>query len=231
MADEPLILKTSLIPLTTLFVTNLSADEFIALLSEKRAAAPGLFDQLPCILSLSAYTESTLPLNRLCRICREQGVLPVGVSGLTTGWEQQIESEGLAIFSPVTKRSSPPSTEPPDPSVGETHAIPETLVHEGNVRSGQQLYSQSDLIIVGNVSAGAEVVAKGNIQIFGHLRGRALAGVANNEKALVSCYQFDAELVSIAGHYQVFDAPPAQQHNEPMIIQLKEKKLVYTSVR
>ena len=78
------------------------------------------------------------------------------------------------------------------------------------IRSGQQVYAQGgDLIIAASVSPGAELLADGNIHVYGTLRGRALAGINGNENARIFCYGLEAELVSIAGQYKVFE-----EHNE-----------------
>jgi septum site-determining protein MinC len=93
-----------------------------------------------------------------------------------------------------------------------------------NVRSGQQIHFDGDLVIQGMVNAGAEVLATGNIQIMGSLRGKALAGLRGDEQAYVSCAQFYAEMVSIAGQYQLFD--DAKYQGQPVVIRLQSDKIV-----
>jgi septum site-determining protein MinC len=88
----------------------------------------------------------------------------------------------------------------------------QSLVITDPVRSGQQIYARdTDLIVLAPVSHGAELLADGNIHIYGSLNGRALAGVQGNEKCHIFCKKLDAELIAIAGHYQVKEdiiAPP-----------------------
>ncbi|MFU8831125.1 MAG: septum site-determining protein MinC [Wenzhouxiangella sp.] len=80
---------------------------------------------------------------------------------------------------------------------------------DGPVRSGQQIYARdTDLVIAGSVSAGAEVIADGSVHVYGSLRGRALAGAGGNESARVYSLDFQAELVSVAGNYKVFEELP-----------------------
>src|SRR5699024_4222315 len=67
-----------------------------------------------------------------------------------------------------------------------TEAI-ETVVIEQPVRSGQQVYSRGDLIVLNSVSTGAELMAEGHIHVYGNLRGRAMAGVRGNETARIFC--------------------------------------------
>lgn len=53
----------------------------------------------------------------------------------------------------------------------ETNDIPKTLVLHRNVRSGEEIISNSDITIFGNVNSGAIVQSMGNIQIFGEING------------------------------------------------------------
>ena len=57
------------------------------------------------------------------------------------------------------------------------------------IRSGQQVYSPGDLVIVSSVSPGAELLAEGNIHVYGTLRGRALAGINGSRSARIFCHQ------------------------------------------
>ena len=74
------------------------------------------------------------------------------------------------------------------------------------IRSGQQIHHNGDLIITAPVSPGAEVLAGGNIHAYGPFRGRALAGINGNDNARIYCTHFEAELVSIHGHYKLAPA-------------------------
>nr|MDQ2693913.1 septum site-determining protein MinC [Pseudomonadota bacterium] len=95
------------------------------------------------------------------------------------------------------------------------------------VRSGQQMYApDGDLILLGTVNAGAEVLADGNIHIYGHLRGRALAGARGNREARIFCQSLEAELVSIAGRYRVFEEMDAEVRGTPTQIFLADDRLI-----
>jgi septum site-determining protein MinC len=99
-------------------------------------------------------------------------------------------------------------TEPESAPAGRAEAQPQaqTRVVTQPVRSGQQVYAAGgDLILLGAVNAGAEILADGNIHVYAPLRGRALAGVKGNPKARIFAHSMEAELVSIAGIYQMFD--------------------------
>jgi len=95
------------------------------------------------------------------------------------------------------------------------------------VRSGQQIYAEkTDLIITASVGYGAEVLADGNIHIYGALRGRALAGISGDEGARIFCQSLEAELVSIAGLYQVSEDIDKAMIRKATQISLKSGYLV-----
>jgi len=80
------------------------------------------------------------------------------------------------------------------------------------VRSGQVIYARNaDLVVLGPVNSGAQVIADGHIHVYGPLRGRALAGAQGMSDACVFCMSLEAELVSIAGQYMIFDEIPHAQ--------------------
>jgi len=102
---------------------------------------------------------------------------------------------------------------------------PSTKTASQPIRSGQQIYAPGgDLIVLAAVNAGAEVVADGNIHIYAPLRGRALAGVRGDAKARIFCHSFEAELISVAGNYRVFeDKVPPELYRKPVQIYLNDK--------
>jgi septum site-determining protein MinC len=100
------------------------------------------------------------------------------------------------------------------------------LIHTLPIRSGQQVQADGrDLTVVGTVGAGAEVIADGSIHIYGALRGRALAGARGNPQARIFCREFHAELVAIAGHYEVMEDIPAELRGKPVQIRLEAERL------
>jgi septum site-determining protein MinC len=97
------------------------------------------------------------------------------------------------------------------------------------VRSGTQIYARgADLIVIAAVSPGAEIMADGNIHVYGALRGRALAGAGGDTEARIFCSRFEAELVSIAGHYLVSEQMPAAERGFPVQITLVDDRLTIT---
>lgn len=101
----------------------------------------------------------------------------------------------------------------------------ETVLIETPIRSGQQIYSRGDLIVMNSVGTGAELMAEGHIHVYGNLRGRALAGVRGDVNARIFCQRLNAELVSVAGHYQVAENLPQNLQNEAVKVSLNGENL------
>ncbi len=95
------------------------------------------------------------------------------------------------------------------------------------IRSGQRVVvSHGDLIITASVGSGAEIIAAGNIHVYGTLRGRAIAGSRGDENARIFCKRLDADLISIAGIYQVNEDFPREISSAPVQIRLDGERLV-----
>lgn len=107
-----------------------------------------------------------------------------------------------------------------------------TVVIDTPVRTGQQVYAENaDLIVLGMVSEGAEVIADGNIHIYAPMRGRALAGEKGDKNARIFIQSMQAELVSVAGIYRVFEQDlPAHLHKQPVRIELLEDRLAVSAI-
>ena len=95
---------------------------------------------------------------------------------------------------------------------------------ETPIRTGQQVYAEkADLIVLGMVSEGAEIIADGNIHVYAPMRGRALAGESGDKSARIFIQSMQAELVSIAGIYRVFEQNlPPSLHKKPVQVSLQE---------
>ncbi len=124
---------------------------------------------------------------------------------------------------PVTERPAAPARP----------AVMSTVVIDRPIRTGQQVYAENaDLIVLGLVSEGAEIIADGHIHVYGPLRGRALAGAAGNKRARIFAQSMQAELVSVAGIYRVFDQnlPPNLDH-KAVQIHLQDDRLVVAAIQ
>lgn len=218
--DHAVALKTAMVPLTTLQFSSTDLAAIHSELQQKQAEAPALFRHLPCALDLQDFSPDQLNLAELLTLCRNTGLLPVAVRNASAAWAPQLAELQLADLGRGQSRSNAPVANCPPRQV---------KIHSGNVRSGQQLYHDGDLVLFGMVSAGAEVLATGDIHIYGALRGRALGGVKGDENAVIVCQQFDAELVAIAGQYRLFEEPH-ELRQQPVAIRLQDGRLNITGV-
>lgn len=108
-----------------------------------------------------------------------------------------------------------------------------TVLINRTIRTGQQIYAEKgDLIVMGLVSEGAEIIADGNIHVYGPLRGRALAGAAGNKDARIFVQSMQAELVSVAGIYRVFDQKlPSHLDHQAVQVFLQDDRLVLSAIQ
>ncbi|PZQ09783.1 MAG: septum site-determining protein MinC [Rhodanobacter denitrificans] len=220
-------------------------------LADKVRHAPHLFERAPLVVDLSHLPA--LPdvdtVQALLAHIRRAGLIPVGLAYGTSDNEQLARALGLPLLAkfraayeraggepmvattPPPSRTAPAAAEPapaaPAPAVSATAGGGATLHVDQPVRSGQQVYARGgDLVLNKLVANGAEVIADGSIHIYGALRGRALAGALGDEKARIYCREFHAELVSIAGHYRVFESIPDELRGQPVQVGLDGEKLV-----
>lgn len=226
-ASPPFRLKGSLVTLSILkpLSTDLSAID--AGLTAKVAQAPALFDRAPLLLDLADLPDAdALDLPGLCALVAKLGFVPVAVRGGGETLATAAAAIGLGVLGegrlpPDVEPAPPPAEEepPPPPATTNDAAGPEaaaqvvpapTRVITQTVRSGQQVYSRGDLIVLAGVSPGAELLADGHIHVYGALRGRALAGLRGNTQARIYCRALEAELIAVAGCFQVAeDIDPA----------------------
>lgn len=231
--QEPVAdIKFGQVGIANLRLKRLEPDELERELAEKVQNAPNLFRHAPVVVDLShlATLPDLEPVRDLLVRIKRAGMAPVGLSYGTTENEQLARSLDVPLFAkfraaferdgrsePVAEAPKPrerrrePEPEPVAAPVSQTPTAAVTgLVHDKPIRSGQQIYARGrDLILTRLVANGAEVIADGSIHVYGALRGRALAGAQGETSARIYCHEFHAELVSIAGHYRVFEDMPA----------------------
>lgn len=192
-------------------------------------SAPNLFDRAPLVLDLGNLT--TLPdaasVRQLFDAIHGAGMRPVGLAYGTQENEKLARALDLPLFAKFRAAASAGAGK----EVASAHA-PATdsscgLHHGKPVRSGQQIYAQGrDLVLNASVGNGAEVIADGSIHVYGRLSGRAMAGAQGNPNARIYCRDFQAELISIAGCYRVFEEFPAELRGKPVQAWLDGEKLL-----
>jgi septum site-determining protein MinC len=103
-----------------------------------------------------------------------------------------------------------------------------TLIIDKPVRTGQRVYAAgANLVVLAVVNAGAELIADGDIHVYAPLRGRALAGARGDTSARIFALAMEAELVSIAGVFQLFEhGIPSEVRSKPAQVYLEGEQVV-----
>lgn len=199
-------LKADLIPFTVLNITDSNLESLKAELTRTIKKAPKYFSNAPVVIDVSAIS-ATCPWDvaGLVHLLRDLSFVPVALRGVQSAErEEEARSFGFAVL--AKQPSSGQHQKAPQKEAAVSHQSPTKIVTEP-VRSGSQVYARGgDLIILSAVNPGAECFADGSIHVYGPLRGRALAGINGDKNARIFCRQLDAELLAIAGHYQVNEA-------------------------
>lgn len=214
-------------------------------LTQQVNQAPVFFQNMPIIIDLQAlFNRDDLPsFAVLTDLLREHGLVPVGVRNANETQYRAARRAGLAVLQerqhtdqqtpkPVSSEVNPVSSRPTDhhePQPPETRSKSRVVVRP--VRSGQQVYAANgDLVVVAPVSAGSELLADGCIHVYGPLRGRALAGMNGDESARIFCQSLEAELIAIAGHYQINEELAPGLKNKPAQIWLDNQRLMISPI-
>ena len=199
-------IKGTAVTLPVLSLRSAEVATVMAQLRQHLAQAPDFFRRAPVIVDISRLpVGEALDLPRLVTQLRKSELIPVALRGGDAALQAQAGECQLALLpsGPVPEpRSEPPSQA--KPAAAEPAAPRRAMLVDQPVRSGQRVYARgTDLIVTASVGYGAEILADGHIHVYGTLRGRALAGVQGDTECAIFCRDLQAELVSIAGHYQI----------------------------
>lgn len=229
-------LKAHLYPLSVLYIAESDLDQIAEQLKARVAMAPNFFRDNPVIVDLSQLGrgQAEPDFEALLALIRRFEMIPLGLRGVAGVARERAGAAGFTLLGDARpgseKRAAEPAPQPvsePIPQPAPATGNP-TLVVEQAVRSGHQIYARgADLVVLAPVNAGAEVLADGNIHIYAPLRGRALAGASGNDTARIFCDCLEAELISIAGCYQLSDDLPADTHRKRVAIRLLNDRLQY----
>jgi septum site-determining protein MinC len=224
---RPCQLKGSLFTLTVLHLYTDDLQKIQRELSATVERAPQFFQQAPVVIDVHLLGSSSVDFVSLVKLLKQLGLSPVGVRGLNDTLTPHALEANLALLpnAPNTLREEPQLVAPATTSMPSKNLI----IHQP-IRSGQQVYAkEGDLIVIGAVSHGAELLALGNIHVYGALRGRALAGIHGDKQARIFCQTLEAEMLSIAGLYQLSDDFLAHQHQHHIQVYLESERLVVDS--
>lgn len=235
MSESNFFLKGSVVTTVLLELHHFASPEVINQISDKINQAPNFFSQAPLIIDVSKLENdiSLLELNTFVNQLSELGFRPIGWRSLGAGLPEWHDKFHLPLLPPSKTRS----ITPPIADLQQApQVVVETVVQEKTVvqptklitkpiRSGQQVFSEGDLIILAPVGAGAEVLAVGNIHVYGPLRGRALAGINGDTSARIFCKSLEAELIAISGNFMLSDALQKIVWKESAQVYLNEESL------
>lgn len=84
------------------------------------------------------------------------------------------------------------------PLLNEVIKHPSSVVFKGNLRSGQTIESDDNLIILGNVNRDAYIYAKKNIFVLGILDGIPHAGFQSNKDAFIFAFELNSPQIRIS---------------------------------
>ena len=251
---QKMILKGEMSMLNVLHLDELDVDKILTELKMKKDGSPQFFMRIPIVVDCAELDFDTddislLDFATLKTGLLELGFIPVGVRNtpklvretlLESGWavmpasmtsKKAVQDEEKEQTDNVISTELPENAEKTEEASEKTGDQPpehiSSLVIERPVRSGQQIYaSGSDLTILSATSAGSEIMADGSIHVYGALRGRVLAGVKGNKSARIFCQSLQAELIVIAGRYQLLDESDTKLIGKPAKIHLKGEKLI-----
>ena len=212
--------KGRMLMMTVLLLKDLDPNTLHRQVSQRLDDAAQWLRDAPVVVDL-AHPEDTDQVALMAAVDTLRGL---GVNLVALARNEHLDSDtaamlGLGSISLAGGRDVPRSAEPA-PQAEQPADAGHTLVIDQPVRSGQQIYSRGDLIVLAPVSTGAELLAEGHIHVYNTLRGRALAGVRGDQSARIFCQKLDAELVSIAGIYRVAEDLPEQHRKQAVHITL-----------
>jgi septum site-determining protein MinC len=218
-------LKGSLSTLMVLRLLDSHNERIAEQFAEKVAKAPHFFQNAPLVIDLYAVRNENVDMPYLVNLLRTAGLIPVAVRGGSELQHNLVLNMGLGWLPDAKSKDHPRRLVASEPTTVTPTSSPAKIITQP-VRSGQQMVAmQGDLIVLAAVSHGAEILAQGHIHVYGALRGRALAGVNGDKEARIFCQSLEAELVSIAGQYQINEDLPDPLRGKSVQVYLENEQL------
>lgn len=103
------------------------------------------------------------------------------------------------------------------------------LIIDKNLRSGQTVEHQGDILILGDVNKDALVVATGNIIVMGRLSGVAFAGALGDDKCVVVAKVMEPQQIRI-GKYIAIKDESFEKPNYPEIAKVEDERIILEPV-
>jgi septum site-determining protein MinC len=238
-------LKGEMSMLSVLRLLDSETEHIAGELDAKVKQAPDFFRNMPVIIDLQVLAErNELPVfSVLITVLRNYGLVPVGVRNGNTMQNNAASQAGMALLpehhtAPQIPLNTEVKADQISPAAASSRVLEPPYEQSRKsrmvlrpVRSGQQIYvPEGDLIVVAPVGAGSELLADGCIHVYGPLRGRALAGVNGDETARIFCQKLEAELVAIAGHYQINEDMAPEWKKKSVQVWLENERLMISTL-
>lgn len=229
---EPFRLRGANFNLLVLRLLDPRAEVIVPAIADQFRRAPGFLRFAPLVLGLDDLNVAPHEVDfaTLAGELRAIEIMPIGTIGGSPELRAAAQGAGLPPLRaagggeekvPLPEPGPAASAEPPPPPPLPPGTARPTMIIDHAVRAGQRIWAQgADLIVNGTVNPGAEVIADGNLHVYGALRGRAIAGGADNMEARVFALNFDPELVSIAGYYAVREGLTEAPIGKPVQVRL-----------
>ena len=230
-------LKGEMSMLNVLHLQSTDLKEVAKQIEAKRDEVPAFFLNSPVIVDCSSITEELkkLDFKGLKKCLTDLMFVPVGVRGIEPEQQAMATKSGWPVLRAGPKKSASNGKSVDASAVSETATEKPVVVEKATVsrviekpvRSGQQVFvDEGDAVLLTHTSAGSEVMASGSVHVYGALRGRVLAGVHGDTNARIFCRSLDAELIAIAGRYQLLDEGDTDLRGKPAVIRLDGEKLI-----
>jgi len=254
LTRKPIEIKISTVVAIAVILNEAVLATLETALKEMTGGTPDFFDDEFAIIDVENIANEALDWAAIIALFKSCGLNAVAVRNAAEQRHAEIRAHGLSIdvvskAKPEIPQDASASAEAPAPAAVSVKPEPQTvptpatmpaavehipaMIIDTPVRAGQRIYARGcDLIITASVNNGAEVIADGSIHIYAPLRGRALAGARGNTSARIFATAMEAELVSIAGIYQTFDAGfPKLAANQPVQIKLVGDSIEVSSLK
>lgn len=238
-SSKPIEIKISTVVAVSAILRAPDLATLDAAMKQMTGGAPDYFDHEFAVLDVSdcAFPVNGIDWPALIALFKSYNLNPVAVRGAPAVLEPDILASGLSIDTMVTPRMEQREDTPPpaavEPAPVAAKATPAAMIIDTPVRAGQRIYARNaDLIVMAVVNPGAELIADGSIHVYAPLRGRALAGASGNAEARIFALSMEAELVSIAGIYRMFEGGlPQDLVKKPAQVRLAGDRIDVSSIR
>lgn len=196
--------------------------EWLLELDDRATQASDFFSSRPLIVDLSKVQLTKIELNSFLLQLQTRNFRLISVEGVDPSWL----APALEPL-PGGKNTPTPSEQSMRAEQATQNTEVQSLALATPLRSGQSIYfPNGDVSISGSVASGAEIVCGGSVHIYGALRGRAIAGSANNITARIFCRKFEAELIVIGGFLKSSDSFDPDLYGKPVQAWLKDNAIM-----